>query len=57
LSPAAKRQRELEQKTTEDDLGQGLEAQRAVAAAQVRIPLLIKARTFRPKLHVLTTVR
>jgi hypothetical protein len=27
LSPAAKRQRELEQKTTEDDLHQGMEAQ------------------------------
>jgi hypothetical protein len=32
LSPAAKRQRELVQKTMEDALRQGLEAQRAVAA-------------------------
>jgi hypothetical protein len=54
LSPAAKRQRELQLKTTEDDLRQGLEAQRD-AAAQAKIQ--IKARTFRPKPHVPTTER
>jgi hypothetical protein len=58
LSPAAKRQQQMEQKTTEDDPRQGLEAQRAAAtAAQARMPMLVKARTFRPKLRVPTTAR
>jgi hypothetical protein len=42
LSPAAKRQWELEQKTMEDDLRQGLEAQRAAAGAHARMLVLIK---------------
>jgi hypothetical protein len=37
-SPAAKRQRELVQKTSEDALRRGLEAQRSAAAAQARMP-------------------
>jgi hypothetical protein len=57
LSPATKRQWELQQKTTEDDLRQGLEAQRATAAALAKMLVLIKARTFRPKPRVLTTAR
>jgi hypothetical protein len=57
LSPSAKRQQELRQKTTEDDLRQGLEAQRDATAAQERMPVLIKARTFGPKLHAPATVR
>jgi hypothetical protein len=57
LSHTAKRQRELQQKTTEDDLCQGLEAQRAAATAQAKIPVLIKAQTFRPKPRVPTTTR
>jgi hypothetical protein len=56
LSPAAKRQRELEQKTMEDDLCQGMEVQRAAAGAQARMPVLIKARPFRPKLRAPATV-
>jgi hypothetical protein len=50
LSPAAKRQQELEQKTMEDDLRQGMEAQRAVVGVQAMMPVLIKAQPFRPKL-------
>jgi hypothetical protein len=57
LSPAAKRQLELGQKATEDDLRQGLAAQRATAGAQSMMPVLIKVRPFRPKLHALATVR
>jgi hypothetical protein len=45
-SPAAKRQRELVQKTSEDALRRGLEVQRSVAAAQTRIPVTIKPRVF-----------
>jgi hypothetical protein len=41
-SPAAKRQRELVQKTSEDALRRGLEAQRTAAAAQARMPATIK---------------
>jgi hypothetical protein len=48
-SPAAKRQRELVQKTTEDALRQGLEVQRAAAAAQAKMPVLNKPQFFRLK--------
>jgi hypothetical protein len=48
-SPAAKRQRELVQKTSEDALRRGLEAQRSSTAAQARIPAAIKPRVFWPK--------
>jgi uncharacterized membrane protein YdbT with pleckstrin-like domain len=48
-SPAAKRQRELVQKMTEDALRQGLEVQRTAAAAQAKMPASITPRFFRPK--------
>jgi hypothetical protein len=51
-SLAAKRQRELVEKTSEDVLRRGLEAQRAVAAMRARMPAGIKPRPFRPKLHI-----
>jgi hypothetical protein len=56
-SPAAKRQRELVQKTTEDALREGLEAQRATVAAQAKMPVLNKPRFFRPKPRILTLTR
>jgi hypothetical protein len=49
-SPAAKSQRELVQKMSEDALLRGLEAQRSAAAAQARMPATIKPRVFWPKL-------
>jgi hypothetical protein len=57
LSPTAKRQRELGQKATGDDLRQGLEAQRTTTGAHARMLVLVKARPFRPKLHAPTTMR
>jgi hypothetical protein len=48
-SPAAKRQRELVQKTSEEALRRGLEAQRSAAAARAKIPAAIKPRVFWPK--------
>jgi hypothetical protein len=45
-SPAAKRQPELLQKTSEEALRCGLEAQRTTAAAQARMPVMIKPRVF-----------
>jgi hypothetical protein len=45
-SPAAKRQRELVQKTSEDALRCGSEAQCTVAVAQERMPAMIKPRDF-----------
>jgi hypothetical protein len=57
LSPTAKRQWEFEQKTTKDDLRQGLEAQRVSAAAQARMLVSIKAQTIRLTLRALTSVR
>jgi hypothetical protein len=45
-SPAAKRQRELVQKTSEDALRHGLEAQRSAAAVQTRMPAAIKPQVF-----------
>jgi hypothetical protein len=45
-SPAAKRQRELVQNTSEDALRRGLEAQRSAATAQAKIPAVIKPRVF-----------
>jgi hypothetical protein len=49
-SPAAKRQRELVQKTSEEALRCGLEAQRSDAAARAKIPAAIKPRLFWPRL-------
>jgi hypothetical protein len=45
-SPTAKRQRELVQKTSEEALRHGLEAQRSAATAQAKIPTAIKPRVF-----------
>jgi hypothetical protein len=48
-SPAAKRQRELVQKTLEDALRRDLGAQRSAAAARAKIPTAIKPWVFWPK--------
>jgi hypothetical protein len=48
-SPAAKRQRELVQKTSEEALRHGLEAQRSAATTRAKIPATIKPRVFGPK--------
>jgi hypothetical protein len=48
-SPTAKRQRELVQKTSEEALRRGFEAQRNAAAARAKIPAAIKPRVFWPK--------
>jgi hypothetical protein len=56
-SPAAKRQRELVQKTSEDALRHGLEAQHATAAAQARMPTTIRPWVFKPKARIPVTVR
>jgi hypothetical protein len=51
-SPAAKRQRELVEKTSEDALRRGLEVQRTAAVAQARMPTAIRPLLFRPKLQI-----
>jgi hypothetical protein len=56
-SPAAKRQRELVQKTSEDALRRGLETQRNAAAAQAKIPAAIKPRVFWPKTRLPAVTR
>jgi hypothetical protein len=56
-SPAAKRQRELVQKMSEDALRRGLELQQTAAAAQEKMPAAIKPRVFRPKLRVPVSAR
>jgi hypothetical protein len=56
-SLAAKRQRELVQKTSEDALRRGLEAQRSAAAAQARMPATIKPRVFWPKTRLPAVTR
>jgi hypothetical protein len=56
-SPAAKRQQELVQKTLEDALRRGLEAQRTAAAAQASMPAMIKPRVFWPKTRIPTIAR
>jgi hypothetical protein len=56
-SPAAKRQRELTEKTSEDALRRGLEAQRAAAATRARMPATIRPRPFRTKLRIPTSAR
>jgi hypothetical protein len=56
-SPAAKRQRELVEKMSKDALRRGLEAQRAAATAQARMPAAIRPRLFRPKPRVPVTAR
>jgi hypothetical protein len=56
-SPAAKRQRELVEKTSEDALCRGLEAQQAAAVAQAKLPTSIRPWFFRPKPLVPTVTR
>jgi hypothetical protein len=56
-SPAAKRQWELVQKTSEDALRCGLEVQRSAAAAQAKIPAAIKPRVFWPKTRLPAVTR
>jgi hypothetical protein len=56
-SPAAKRQRELVQKTSEEALRRGLEAQHSAAAVQAKIPATIKPRVFWPKTRLLAVPR
>jgi hypothetical protein len=56
-SPAAKRQRELVQKMTEDALCQGLEAKRAAAVAEAKMLVLNKPRFFRLKPRVPAVTR
>jgi hypothetical protein len=56
-SPAANRQLELVQKTSEDALRRGLEAQRTAAAAQARMSVTIKPRVFWPKTRIPAVVR
>jgi hypothetical protein len=56
-SPAAKRQWELVEKTPEDALRCGLEAQRAAVATLARMPVGIKPRPFRPKLRIPISAR
>jgi hypothetical protein len=56
-SPTAKRQRELVQKTSEEALRRGLEAQRSAATARAKIPVTIKPRVFWPKTRLPTVAR
>jgi hypothetical protein len=56
-SPAVKRQRELVQKTSEEALRRGLEAQCSAAAARAKIPAAIKPRVFWPKTRLPTVAR
>jgi hypothetical protein len=56
-SPAAKRQRELVQKTSEEALRRGLEAQRSAATAREKIPTAIKPRVFWLKTWLPTMAR
>jgi hypothetical protein len=56
-SLAAKRQQEPVQKTSKDALRRGLEAQRTAAAAQARMPVMIKHRVFWPKTRLPAVTR
>jgi hypothetical protein len=51
-SPAAKRQRELVEKSPKDALRRGLEAQQTAAVAQAKMPAAIRPRLFRLKLCI-----
>jgi hypothetical protein len=51
-SLAAKRHRELVEKTLEDALRRGLGAQRTAAATQAKMPVVLKPRPFRPMLRI-----
>jgi hypothetical protein len=56
-SPAAKRQWELVEKTLEDALRHGLEAQRTAVATLAKMPTGLKPRPFRPKLRIPVSLR
>jgi hypothetical protein len=56
-SPAAKRQRELVEKTSEVALHRGLEARQTTAAAQAKLPASITPQFFRAKPRVPTVTR
>jgi phosphoribosylcarboxyaminoimidazole (NCAIR) mutase len=56
-SPAAKRQRELVQKMSEEALRRGLEVQHTAAAAQARMPAMIKPRVFWSKTQLPAVAR
>jgi hypothetical protein len=56
-SPAAKRQRELVEMTSEDALRLGLETQQTAAATQAKMPATIRPRLFRPKLRIPVAAR
>jgi hypothetical protein len=47
----------LVQKTSEDALRRGLEAQRSAAAAQARVPAAIKPQVFWPKARLAAVTR
>jgi hypothetical protein len=55
-SPAAKRQRELVEKTSADALRRGFEAQQTAAAVQAKMPTIIRPQFFRskPRIPVVT---
>jgi hypothetical protein len=56
-SPAAKRQRELVEKTSEDALQWGLEAQLTAATTQAKMLAVIRPQVFRPKLRIPISAR
>jgi hypothetical protein len=56
-SPAAKRQRELVQKMSEEALRHDLEAQCIAVAAQAKIPAAIKPRVLWPKTRLSAMLR
>jgi hypothetical protein len=56
-SPAAKRQRELVEMTSEDALRLGLETRQTAAATQAKMPATIRPRLFRPKLRIPVAAR
>jgi hypothetical protein len=56
-SLVAKRQRELTEKTPEAALQRCLDAQRAAAATRARMPVMIRPRSFKPKLCIPTSAR
>jgi hypothetical protein len=56
-SPASKRQRELVQKTSEEALRRGLEAQRSAAATQAKIRAAIKPLVFWSKARLPVALR
>jgi hypothetical protein len=56
-SLVAKRQRELTEKTSEAALQRCLDAQRAAAVTRARMPVMIRPRSFKPKLCIPNSAR